>query len=558
MPTIMMGRAKRLHGSAAFKRRYGMDSPVDHCTPYRLIQADRETCIKIRDGKPDFTSQPVKTMKITKNENKIHRAATPRISKTGSISERDNEEFFKSLNFAGITHPGKQWLIGALDQFHHTELPRAPMPTGYDGKTVVRSIKLQLPIQSPYGTGVNYDVHVAWLPVALEPKDSDDDTEALWPAVGLDFDSNTQGVAQENSNIAGAGLVIENASSQGTMGRGGLVLYYRPSGQGTAAYRAGSFSGNNYDATNNDIHIDEAFLGPYLGTNSTMTRIVGGAFKVVNTTSALNKQGSVTCYRQGAQPLVDPYETLCSMSGVDGGLAFNWPRRGVTRLPCPPQTLAEATQLTSTTHEAAEGALIPIILDTSQTQFEKMRPVGVAMLGDYAAQADIGLDAWTGYCSRAESVDSYANPLPLVADGHDACSQLLHTNQCGAVFTGLSAETTMTVELRLSIEEAPKPWNRDVTLSYQAPPIDINALRAYDIFTSHMKAGYYADENSIGSFFRSVANDVVSVVHTLAAPAAAIATALGEPEIGAGIIAGSRVLKKIKPKAKPKAKSQRK
>lgn len=473
--------------------------------------------------------------------NKATTVMSPKISRVGPITERDDREFHRGSKSVGATDKGHEWVKLALDPFHHRPVDRIGMPTGYDGRTFVREYEVQANIAKPNVLAdSNWDAHIAWLPFQLEGTDEYDDNtttnslrSACMSGLTLDRRMASQSPGGNQLSLESYNTIILNEDTPRYCPGGSLVVCMKNSAQAqvpASGYNAGTFTAQSYDSPDN-LEVFEQLPVPFTGSATKRTRLIGGAFKVYNTTAEINKQGSVTCYRQGNTHPSDPSISIRGAVALQpDALLENYYQPGTQYLPYPPTTPGSATLLESVTHTAAEGALVPLVIDAHDNNFSEASVYATTMVGPPGSSFPL----YDG------SPDSYrvisTGGLSQVEDGvpdliHSSRrSQIWGTDQCGAYFNGLSSETTLNIVLKVYVEIAPMPFNTDdITVSSLAPKCDPAALHAYEIMSRQLKPGYPVDHNSLGDFFRHAASGLSDVIRHIVDPVANVLSAMNIP-----------------------------
>ena len=92
---------------------------------------------------------------------------------------------------------------------------------------------------------------------------------------------------------------------------------------------------------------------------------------------------------------------------------------------------------------------------------------------------------------------NYVRPL------HNVTPSMVLPFMCsGAYFTGLSAQTSLTVTMRAFVEVFPSPGNPLVPLAHPSSPYDAKVLQCYSEIMSELHAGYPVRDNAAGDYFR--------------------------------------------------------
>jgi hypothetical protein len=233
-------------------------------------------------------------------------------------------------------------------------------------------------------------------------------------------------------------------------------------------------------------------------------RIIGSAFEVVNTTSALNRQGLVTCYRMPAPvPSQTATELYTNSSGNLFGTMETW------RCRMPPKTLAEAMLLEgSQTWEAEKGCYVVSTMNQLENPSVQPRPVVPCWdLDDQVVRNEAFPDPFLAQTGATFSAPSSGDEF-YIPSGN---SMIIPYNVGGAYFTGLSQQSTLQLTVKYYIERFPDPFNTDlVVLAQPSAGFDPCALELYAHTISKMPVGVPQGMNSLGDWFKGVVNKVSS------------------------------------------------
>lgn len=387
-----------------------------------------------------------------------------------------------------LTDSGKNWLTEALDPFHDSVVP----PTGYpdlaSGRSVIQTIRATKDIsRGTLSSSANWDANIV-----------------MWPFASM------------GNNMAEFTPIAPARS--GALVNGGTSIHKNPLGSLTCVRVP---SGNTYNRPIAESAPDNVTVDLPSEFVEGTCRVVAMGFEVVNTTAALNRQGSVAVYQQ---PVPAPNEasthtTLFNPAGtIVGTIDF-------CCIASPPANLQEAVLLAGTQiWKAEDGVYIPSTQSTIQNPPAQAEPRVIAYkIGESgpntAFTTAIGVDAPTvtvGSASRFNPRNQLMAPFNLT----------------GAYFTGLSPETTLTVTAVWYIERFPVTSDRDlVVLARPCASYDPMAFQLYLEALNQMPIGCKQGENPLGEWFRGVVNKIAGA----AAPALKMASIV-HPGFG---IAGS-------------------
>jgi len=380
----------------------------------------------------------------------------------------------------GLTEPGKRWLAAAADPFHDLALNCTGYPDQCQSDSVVQLVKLTTTISCPSTiTTGNWDARVHMYP---------------W-LVNVAF---TRVINGGTSNAP----VFAFTGGQNLFTAGGLcvdcVASGNPIGPGSAVGPASS-----------SITLPPQY---YNG----QCRVIGQAFEVHNTTSQLYKQGAVCVYKQ---PAPDMFQST-TYPIVGGSISSN----GVgypsgLLLPTAPYAQTDALLLSGSKQwEAKDGCYV---VGSFHSEVIPLQDTIVTVPIVYQANTPEG------------SGNYY---MPTAGQITNGTSQILFWNDIfwsqqdahGAYFTGLSAQTTLTINWNILIERFPSAADADlVVLAKPSPRYDPIALELYSHCMQSMPVGVPVNENGLGDWFMKVIGRARDIVM----PALRIGSAIN-PKIG--------------------------
>jgi len=255
----------------------------------------------------------------------------------------------------GITEPGKQWLMAAVDPFHDTPLDVRGYPDVNEAASVVQVIKFSAAIGAPSGIAAdtNWDCHIHAFP-----------WEQPCIALGGNYSNTNNG---HPSGGFGAFLIGNNVNTPqssasfhpGASNFGGVAYCTAATGQATFDYGNAGTNSHNFAP-----FIDQ--LRPYMNGEY---RIIAKGFEVVNTTSELNIQGLVTCYRQPCTTLDSAKATAIIDAGTGSANLYTAGFADLVSSSFPPINVSEALLLDGSKQwKAKEGCyVVPTLSDDQLT-----------------------------------------------------------------------------------------------------------------------------------------------------------------------------------------------
>lgn len=411
--------------------------------------------------------------------------------KADRTGRRTLGDFEKLEKFNLLTPQGKAWLVTAVDPFHDSAVEMRGYPDLDVAPSIVQQVNKSFQVACPTALlGGPWDCHIVAWPAALRVVGV--------PATQYD------------------GYIINDASSAAAaFDIGGVTALATATGQptymnGTAGGATGITNAGFVDTTN-----------PGGGTYMDGTcRVIAYGVEVYNTTATLYKQGQVICYRQP-----NPVKESAGVSSVGTlGAGFtsygNW---NTYDIPTPPRTPAEALLLrTSKQWDAAEGGYVVVSMNTLNNYPDEPDAGIIVVMDSPDSQNTVGTNAvvYNGKRTRVLGATTITEPTEV---------QRLPFNTSGLYFSGLSVQTTLTVNVTWYIERFPTPGEGDlVVLSQPSAGWDQMALELYAAGLRDMPAGVMVKENPLGEWFQDV-------VHNIASAASPVANALSVVNPGFGI-----------------------
>lgn len=436
---------------------------------------------------------------------------------------KGSSEVEKLAHELGIRPESAAWLTLALDPFHDTEVKCTGLPDTTTANTFVLEVKKQVTVTKPAGVvGPLWDCHMFTLPI-------------------LDAIICHQGDVQAPGVVA-----TPNAATDLTLNLFNIVC--AEAGSPTLPNQT-----NGVTLAANDFITAPDFSTFFTGP----ARVVAAGWEVHNTTASLTKQGTVTTYRQEAKPtpvsMFHYVGTTSAFSNVANDL-FVGP---AWRSPMPPVDVESALLLPGARQwEAARGFLEPIPINPMDNHLETRAYGQVAFMdsdADYTGNKVLITKNQPGFSAFASKPSITVNTAAHTFNGGRVVRTAPVMN-CGAYFTGLSADTTLTVTAKLFIERAPDASMPD--LAPLAKPSASYDPRAFEIYlrTLHsLPPAVPVDMNASGDFWKMAkkVTGVASIIGSALFPEAAPLIGLGATAVNA--IADS-AQRRAKQKPKPRAK----
>lgn len=382
-------------------------------------------------------------------------------SRSTRVERRDILD--KMIASKALSADGANWLRKSLDPFHDFEVSLRGYPDANTSKVVIQEVTLSKQISAPGTTG--YDMHIFTLPeLHTLPIGSNLNQALTIDQYGTVTTANTSFNLLPNSNFPIAPITIVTGP-------------------------VGSYT--TWDGTNNSAGVctvQNFDFSPWLDGQK---RVIGMAFEVHDTTAELYKQGTVTVYRL---PQVINVQQLNFISGTNTGKTPS-----VTYVSrSPPSNLASTLLLPGTRQwEAKDGCYCVATFDDRKMELQG---------NEYGSRVFTSGD----FASSGASTAGFGS-IPLATADPSAWSCQLRSfkpipfHTSGAYFTGLNANSTFTVTVKLLLEVAPTPDNQQlVVLSQPSPDFDPVAIELYKHASQMLAPGVPVGENASGDFWDGV------------------------------------------------------
>lgn len=388
---------------------------------------------------------------------------------------------------SSLSHDGRSWLIAACDPFHDTDITLAGYPDVNTSSTIVQLVKKQLQIAQPIGLGANWDASIVLFPTMA--------------SINLPF----------SATVSPLGEITGTTTLPNPFNVGGLTVNTAISGSNLWPSSAGPVSAVP-SFTSVSLDCAEFIKGD--------VRIIGMGFEVVNTTSALNKQGQVTVYRMPTVPTLTKLDYLVATVGPANTTGYASTAAYSHRFP--PSNINFAQLLYGSRSWAAEEGNYTVSRQNSE---------------ENKLQApDWIQDIYTADATPTDPTEVYLASQPGFA-GFAGKPADIHApyDISGAHYTGLSSQTTLTINVRWLLERSPGPNEPDlVVLATPSSAYDPLALELYTHCMQRMPPAVKLAENPLGEWFRSALSTVAkwapkigNFVGNVLPGASAMGTAIG-------------------------------
>jgi hypothetical protein len=367
---------------------------------------------------------------------------------------------------------GRDFLIAAIDPMHDTQLQNlAGWPDLECAGSVRRCIKQSMNVTKPSAvTTSTWDCHVV-----------------AWPFL-MNYDHHSYSLANS--------VILNNANAGPNTSSGGLIAYGVDAGAPLNVFN--TFAGSAVQIAN-QLRIDSAFT-------KGVGRLVGAGFEVINTTSDLYRQGTCTVYRS-PQLKQSEFTAFIHLGGdFEGYSSYEQVR--------PPPVSMEQAMLYPGTRQwkAEEGCYCVYPFCGNENP-----PKGQSFTNPIVFPDRTG--------AIGETSDALAPAINSVVGGGVQVLpiKIEDVHMPGAMFTGLSAETTLTVNWNVYYESFPTADEQDIlVMATPSCHYDPVALEFFSRALSNLPVGVPASDNPSGEFFSDF-------VQGIADWAPAIGKAMGGP-----------------------------
>lgn len=341
----------------------------------------------------------------------------------------------------GVTEMGRRWFDLCVDPFKDLNMPTAGYPDTVTTPSVIQTIHDSLVVTAP--GAFNWDCNIF-----IDP---------LYIGAGL-----VQTPSSTNPNVK-----IRSGQGAFSYPRGGLII--------------------RSAAANTPLDFTTATASLGFKTDAVAQcdfRVIGLGLEIHNTTAEINLQGALITYRV---PSADLEEVTVTLVDTDSGATSCTPTALKTYvLPAPPTTAAEAIDMPGSLQwEAKHGAyIVPRIVAPS------LPPVSLEFVGMLTAEGQFNVISAIG-ANKLMHAGSFSAPTGF------SCS--------GVYLTGLSASTTLQVNLTYYVEVFPYKENVLRRSVQPTPGLDAAALKLYNYVSEKLPTGVPVADNSLGTFISGVA-----------------------------------------------------
>lgn len=363
-----------------------------------------------------------------------------------------------------LTSGGLQWLVLATDPWHDVPADYRGMPDQVVAKSVAFSVVQEFNFSKPASLAAgNWALRVGNLPFVTETQV----VSSKWRGTQIQQDAVPTTVL-----VGGVNCV---AAADGT-----------------------DFAYSNVVGTYKNLILPDSYCKGNV-------RVVGGGVEVVNTTSALHKQGLVTLATM-AQPDNEPYTAQLGIVNDIITSSF-YPVRDL------PKNLSEMVLYPDNKQwEAKEGVYMPFKVKPFKTTGMPDPTQPLILVDDFRSDCLSLLGTcWSNKLvpnTMPGSTNSFISP--------ECFPVRFNADSSVAMFTGLSEETTLTIRVRWLVERFPSDDEADILpMAKISARFDPMALEIYSRWVSRAPAGCKFTENPSGEWWKKTLGSLASIVGPL-------------------------------------------
>jgi hypothetical protein len=434
----------------------------------------------------------------------------------------------QDINITGLTTAGREWLKASLDPFHDTPVRVEGMPDSDNTPSICQVIKKSVQVSAPAGTVGNWGFSLFTLPEmqgvstypvsmrsgAYQPRYNSGAAWVNWGTTQGDTVLSAVNTATQTSvGFLNLWSWTTDVPSSGAVFPNGTSAYVEPA----AAQKI-------------DCSPTGTIVGSLYPTASARCRVIAAGFELHNTTAELYKQGMITVSRTPNNNRVGSLATIRELNantlliGTGNRVCNSEIDHHVNIVSSgPPATISEALAYPGSKQwEAKEGCYSVCVFDARRNTMDYGTFADRAFLNSELAVTGTGLDATpqlpTGLSTTS---NQYNEAIATVIPGAVVTSHPVPFMINQVIASGLSLQTTFTIEVTMIVEVA--PHLNDPTygpLTYSATPSpkeDVAALELYQRVSSMLPVGVPVRLNPHGEFWSMVRGLVSRVAPVVSA-----------------------------------------
>jgi len=282
-----------------------------------------------------------------------------------------------------------------------------------------------------------------------------------------------------------------------------LTAYACPSGSAVGAY--------NMLVTASTTQITNMQLPSLYGNGK--RRVISKGFEVYNTSAELYKGGTVCVWTSPVPDITDaPTVNFAYANGTSGAPGYAWASASAIEMEGPPNGTASALLLAGSKQwDATKGCYVPGRLHSEDIPTSDYYPV-IPIIVDNTWNTQP--NAQTARVI-VPAVTSWTIPDGEAVYGYSSL-QMTQFDMTGALFTGLTAQSTLTINWNIIVERFPSNQDLDlVVLAVEPPERDDVAIRFLSHALRELPVGVPVDMNGLGDWFKDAigtASDFIAPV----------------------------------------------
>lgn len=398
-----------------------------------------------------------------------------------------------------LTRDGADWLRLRMDPYHDLQRPVAGYPDSNCLDTLVSVLNYESNVTKPAASAGTWDAHIFTAPL-----DS------------CNFNLGNYTVADGKFKQTGAAYSM------------GLVTVAKDDSGAPLFPTAVPVASANFAM---------AAVAGFDGVEAGMSRVIGMGVEVIDTTSAMYKQGALTAYRM---PSVRESFSTIGYENTAGTLVDKCES---SVMMSPPSTVAEAVLYRSAVQwDAPRGAYMVMGQEGIDLPFEIERRNSMICTPNPVGDAN----AVVLHTARLAVVAVSAPPIPTPTVSN-AMFKHVNVTQSGIFLTGLANSASFKIRVRVYVERAPMRTETDlIALATPSAPYDAKALELYSILVSNLPVAVPVDFNAKGDWWRWILGAISQL-----APVVGSFFGPGGTAIGSAVSGLSSAIKIAATKKKP-------